>query len=117
MQKIKKFIPVGLILTPFLAMADANIPQIINDMIHYLNLLIPLVIGIAVVVFLFGVVKYITSGADETKRKEARSVMIFGIIGIFVMISIWGLVNILISTFNLNTNAPVNIPAVPNALP
>lgn len=39
--------------------------------------------------------------SSEEKRQQGKDIVIFGIIGIFVMTSIWGLVNILQSTFGL----------------
>lgn len=114
MQKIKKFIPIGLALTPFLAMAT-TITDVINQKIFpVLNTIIPLIIAIAVVIFLVGVVKYITAGGDEERRKEARNVMIYGIIGLFVMIAVWGLVNLLKDTLGLDTTTPPAIPNLPS---
>jgi hypothetical protein len=42
--------------------------------------------------FLWGVIQYITAGADEEKRAGARNYMIYGIIGLFVLVSVWALV-------------------------
>jgi hypothetical protein len=44
---------------------------------------------------------------DEEKRQRGKDIVIFGIIGIFVMTSIWGLVNILDSTFSLSNEGPI----------
>ena len=106
MQKIKKFIPIGLALTPFIAMAK-SINDLIMDFMNIIDTLIPLLIAIGVLLFLIGVVKYISAAGDEEKRKDGRNMMIYGIIGLFVMIAFWGLVNVLLSTFNLQTNIPV----------
>jgi uncharacterized membrane protein YidH (DUF202 family) len=111
MQKVKKFIPIGLSLTPMLVFAaitprTRDIPSAIDTIMRVLNVAIPLIIAIAVVVFLVGVVKYITAGGDTERRTEARNVMIYGIIGLFVMVAVWGLVNLLVNTFSLQTSAP-----------
>jgi type IV secretory pathway VirB6-like protein len=74
-----------------------------------LNLLLPLIISLTVVWFIFTVFRYTIIEADQEKE-FAKKQIIWGIIGIFAMISVWGLVNILRSTFNLNTsrlNAPI----------
>jgi hypothetical protein len=68
--------------------------------------LIPLLLAIGLVVFLWGVVKYVTAGADESKAKEGRNLMIYGIIALFVMVSVWGLVNVLTQTLQLENKAP-----------
>lgn len=69
-----------------------------------LDILDPLVgflIAVGVIIFLIGVVKYIKSGDNEDERKKGREFMIYGIIGLFVMVSIWGLVALLIDTFGI----------------
>lgn len=51
--------------------------------------------GIAVLVFFWGLVQYIMSAGDEEKRKSGRGYMVAGIIALFVMVSVWGLVYLL----------------------
>jgi heme/copper-type cytochrome/quinol oxidase subunit 2 len=112
MRTIKKIICGGVLLTPFMALAAQDIESLIDKILGIINLVIPLLIAVAVVIFLYGVVKYITAGASEESRKEARSVMLYGIIGLFVMVAVWGLVNVLVETFNLDTNIPM-VPEIP----
>ncbi len=61
--------------------------------------LVPLLFSMAIVVFLYGVQKYILAGASEDKVKEGRDMMIYGIIGLAVMFSVWGLVRLVLNTF------------------
>lgn len=67
--------------------------------------LIPIIIGLAVLYFLWGVLKYVIAKSED-EQKEARNVMLMGVIVLFVMVSVWGLVNLLADTLNLNENAP-----------
>lgn len=81
-----------------------------------INQLIPIVISIALLLFLIGIVQYVTAGGDEERRAAARGMIIFGVIALFVMVSVWGFVNILAKTFfnGQTTSVPVYIPmAVP----
>ncbi len=59
---------------------------------------IPVLFSMAIVAFLYGVQKYILAGASEDKVKEGRDMMIYGIIGLAVMFSVWGLVRLVINT-------------------
>lgn len=59
---------------------------------------VPILISLALVAFMWGVLKYILPAGDEGKMKEGRQMMIYGIIGIAVMVSVWGLVNLVIET-------------------
>ncbi|MFW5871703.1 MAG: pilin [bacterium] len=72
---------------------------------------VPVVIGLAVLVFVWGILKYVVAKSDDD-QKEAKRVILWGVIVLFVMVSIWGLVNLLGDTLNLNTKAPEG-PAVP----
>ena len=79
----------------------------------WISALIPLVTGIGVLVFLWGVVKYITAGSDAEKRKEGGFLMAYGIIGLFVMVSIWGLVNFVSEQTNIDEGNIPNAPGIP----
>jgi len=111
MKKLKKFIPAGAWALPLFAFA-ADFFDIMSTISSILNTLVPLLIAVAVVVFLWGVIQYVTAGGDEEKRTKGRNTMIYGIIGLFVMVAVWGLVNVLLSTFGLDTGAP-DTPVLP----
>ena len=69
------------------------------------NIAVPLIFALAFVVFIFGVFRFfIAGGHDEEKRESGKQLMIYGLVGFFVMVSVWGLVHILTGTLNLNGN-------------
>lgn len=74
--------------------------------------LVVLLIGIAVLVILWGVVRYISHAGEEDKIKEARRFIVFGIIGLFVMVSVWALVNLLTQTVGFTTE-DLKVPTLP----
>lgn len=83
----------------------------INRVVNYI---IPFIVGLAVLVVIYGVFSFISNAADEEARASAKQFIIWGIIGIFIMLSVWGLVTILENSFNLTKNATgVTIPTVP----
>ena len=63
----------------------------------------PLLITIAVIVFIVGVIKYIANADDAGKREEGRNFIIYGLIGLFVLVSVWGLVGVIQGTFGLES--------------
>ena len=67
----------------------------------WLGMVLPIIIALAVVWFIFNVFKYTIVNNEEDKT-QAKSQMIWGIFGIFVMVSVWGFVAILQSTFRTN---------------
>ncbi|MFA7285486.1 MAG: hypothetical protein WC011_01400 [Candidatus Paceibacterota bacterium] len=80
----------------------------IQDVISYtsciLNLsVVPLIFSLALVMFVYGVMQYVLNEADEGKREKGKQFMVWGIIALTVMVSVWGLVNLLGGTFGINT--------------
>jgi len=73
---------------------------------------IPLLMSLAVAGFIFGVVQFYLNPTNEEKRKQGKTFIVGGLIGLFVIISMWGLIGILSDTFELNNNAP-NMPQLP----
>lgn len=103
------------LLMPTLAFAQIrdvqDLGQTFTDIIN--NVLVPLLLLVAFLVFIYGVFSYfILGGADEEKRAQGQKLIVYGIVGFFVMVSVWGLVNILVGTFNLNQAVP-RIPTTP----
>jgi membrane protease YdiL (CAAX protease family) len=91
----------------FKELADRAVNTIIGP-------IVPLLIGLAVLVFLYGVLTF-TFSEGGTKKEEGKQYMIWGIVGLFVMVSVWGLVAILQGTFNLDNktqNIKMEIPNV-----
>lgn len=113
MKKALSALALSLAVFPTLASAQNTAPLNTGGLINIINLgsdlinrLIPFIIALTVLVFLFGVFKFVFSGGDGDSRKEAQGYMIWGIIALFVMVSVWGLVNILVRSFSLENAAP-----------
>jgi hypothetical protein len=98
----KVLIGVSVYAVPFLALAQTTSVRSVWELFslasRVLNLLVPLFIAVAVVYFIWQVFQYAVAG-DEEKKAAAKTQIIWGIVGIFVMVSVWGLVNILQGTF------------------
>ena len=78
-----------------------------------LNIIIPILIVLGIVFFVYGVIMFVISSDEEAKTK-GRDKMIMGIIGLAVIIGMWGLVKILSNTFGIENNlTPTSLPTVP----
>jgi hypothetical protein len=93
----------ALILPGIAAAADAN--SILATVSGIINSLVPIILSLAIVFFLWGVLQYITKAGEE--KGKAREQMLWGIIAIAVMVSIWGLVGVIRNTFQLQDNTPI----------
>ncbi|MFA6476653.1 MAG: pilin, partial [Candidatus Paceibacterota bacterium] len=67
------------------------------------NAVIPLMFALATAMFVWGVINFFIINADEeAKKAQGRQFMIWGVIALAVMLSVWGLVDILGSTFGFD---------------
>ncbi|MBU3668806.1 MAG: hypothetical protein FGM57_02460 [Candidatus Taylorbacteria bacterium] len=93
-------------------MQQSGLIGVIKMVGQLIDWLLPLVIALTVLVFVWGLFKLVLAGDSEDARKEARGYIMWGIVALFVMVSVWGLVNILIRSFALSNGLPP-MPAVP----
>ncbi len=77
-----------------------------------INVVLPIIISLGVLYFVWGVFQYVRTD-DSSKQAEARSYIIWSIIFITVMVSVWGLVNIITTTFNLDSKTVPPPPPIP----
>jgi len=89
-----------------------TLTKLITSFITFINnVLVPLVFAIAFIVFIWGVFRYMIAGAaDPEKRRNGTQLIMYSVIGFAVMISVWGLVNLLVGTFGFDSNARPCLP-------
>jgi hypothetical protein len=76
-----------------------NIPndfsELIDKFIELIDAALPVVGGLALLVFIWGLAKFIFRvGGDEKAVAEGKSLMIWGIIALFILVSFWGIIEI-----------------------
>jgi bacteriorhodopsin len=71
------------------------------------NTFIQILIAFAVIWIIYNVVRYIIKSDSEDRKPIGMSIL-YSIVGLFVILSIWGLVRILTNTFRTDTTAPTN---------
>ena len=119
-EKMSKYTAAGfaalaVFVFPMVASAQGGgVANLVREAGGLIQGLIPIVIGLAVLVFLWGVLKYVIAASDDAKA-EGKSFMLWGIIALFVMVSVWGLVNILRETLQLNPATPP-APGIPRQI-
>lgn len=74
-----------------------------TGVIGLLNVVVvPVIFALSFLVFVWGVVNYFFfNGGDEAKRAEGRAFVLWGLLGMVVLFSVWGFVNLLLSTLGI----------------
>lgn len=91
-----------------------NANDVITRISSFADVVVYILVALAVVYIVYATVQYFVKGTtgDENRRAAGMQIL-WGIIGLAIIVSLWGLVNILLNTFATNTNAPTT--RFPNA--
>lgn len=74
------------------------------------NTLVPLAFTLALMFFFYGVAKYIRSAGGD--KEEGRKIMWWGVIALFVISTIWGIVTFMRTELNITTTDSMKIPKI-----
>lgn len=74
--------------------------------------LIPVAFALALLFFFWGLALYILNAGNEEKKSEGRRVMIGGVIALFIMASIWGIVSFIGGALGIGQGGKIKPPDV-----
>ena len=113
MRKIEKLLPyLAVAIAPAIA-AAATIGTILTKISELFGTLIPILFTLATIVFIWGVIVYITAGSSEEKKSYGKYLIMYGLIALFAIVAVWGLVLVLTGTFGVGGQ---DIPTRPGGL-
>lgn len=89
-----------------------NICQVASNILFIINsVLVPVIFALAFVVFLYGIARaYIFSRGEPEEVSKGHQLILWGVIGFVVMVSLWGLVNVVANTFGLTGRVAPMLP-------
>lgn len=111
-KNIKKFNLMQFLLLLFMifpvlthaVIAPNNFMELINIIVDLISATLPVLVLLALIYFLWGLTQYLRNTGEN--KDEAIQMMTNGIIGFFVMVSVWGLVGLLSVTFGTDSHIP-----------
>lgn len=90
----------------------SSFKDLIFIFIDLINTALPVIAGIGVLVFFWGLAKFIRNAGDAENHQDGKNLMIWGVIGFFVMVTVWGLVQFGQSSLGIR-QVPFGIPLLP----
>lgn len=112
---MKKIIAVAVVLgAPVLAFAQqlTNIQTLVTSIGNIVELLIPIAFAIALLFFFWGLAQYILAAGSDEAKAQGKNMMIWGVIALFVMASVWGIVAFIGQALGIQQGT-VTVPTVP----
>lgn len=102
----------------FPLLAHADVFDVLDLGIDFFTQLVPIFVGIAILVFFWGIIKFIANAGDEKAIAEGKQFMIWGMVGLFVIVSFWGIIGFLQESLDIGgSGLPIEGPAIPTSLP
>ncbi len=101
----------ALLLTPLFVFAD-TLRDVVVKVGDIINLIIPLMVAIALIAFFWGLIKYLFAQGNEESKTDGKKIMLWGIVALFVMVSIWGIIRVIADTFNIQSGTTITPPKV-----
>ena len=84
----------------FIVFAQAGtVQQLIGIVGGIIASIIPIVIALALLCFVWGLAKFILHADDENERAKGKNIMVWGIVALFVIVTVWGIIAVLQNTF------------------
>jgi hypothetical protein len=109
MQKFRKIIIGTAVFTPMFAFAATTATSIIGNVSKIVDQIIPILVAAALAYFIWGVLSFIMAKEDADKKTAARNTIIYGVIGLFAITAVWGLVGVVSSTFDIDTGGATGV--------
>jgi hypothetical protein len=91
-----------------IAHAETTLLTIETAILDVLGSVAPILIGGAVVFFLWSALKFFKLSQSDEERTQAKAMMVYGVIAITVMVSIWGIIAILGDILQLDDTKTIN---------
>ncbi|MBX4199131.1 hypothetical protein KW800_02585 [Candidatus Parcubacteria bacterium] len=122
---MKKIIIALAALAPGLAMAQitttnttTGLSAFMTTVAGWVGTALPIVVGLALLGFFWGLMKFIFNAGNEEAKEEGKKIMIYGIVTLFVMVAVWGLVKFVASSLGIGTGGSSgSLPTVPGINP
>ena len=76
----------------------------VNNLI--LNPIIGLLFAVSFAYFIYGIVRFLSTDVADKSRQEARDSMMWGILGMVIMFSVFGIIQFILVTFGVSTSDP-----------
>lgn len=109
---MKTLITISAIFAPILTFAfPSDFRDAVNQVISFIYIIIPIVASLALFVFFKGLAGFILKAGDTSSHKEGRNLMLWGLVGLFIMVSLWGILRFIYNDFGFSR--PFGVPTLP----
>ncbi len=74
-------------------MKPTNFIEVVNLFLGLINSLIPVILGLSLLVFVVGIVKFMRNAGDSASHQDGKNFMVWSLVALFVAFSVWGILS------------------------
>lgn len=111
-SNMRKIIFTTIVVLPFVVSAQTTLFSLKDRILGWINQLIPIAFALALLLFFYGLAKFILNSGSSDAKEEGRNLMVWGVTAFFVMASLGGFVLFLQNTLNVDNTDPISQPTI-----
>lgn len=98
------------------AQTGTTIFSVVNLIETLVARLVPIAIAAALLFFIWGLAVFIKNSGSDEGREEGKQKMIWGIVALFIIVAVWGIVWFVANTFRINPEMRAPVPDIPRTV-
>jgi len=87
--------------------APSNFPELVKIFLDLIKAILSLVMLAGVLVFFWGLVKFIANSSDAKEHEEGKKFIFWGLISLFVIFSLWAIVGVVLGDFGITPGGEI----------
>lgn len=91
-----------------------NFAEFIQIFIDLIKLALPVMVAIALLVFFKGLIAFIAKSGDAKSHEEGRNLMVWGVIALFIMVSVFGILRLFYGDLGFDNDRSFGLPLLPS---
>lgn len=99
-----------ILLIPQITFAQATVQNFISSFGNLIDIATPVALGVALLYFVWGLATFIRDSGNPDAKEEGRNKMIWGVVSLFVIVAIWGIIEFIGTLLGVSQNERDKIP-------
>jgi len=91
------FLLLAPVFAPAVAGAITADQLLVNFKTYIIQPIISVLFALALAIFLWGIAEFVWGAGNDTKIEEGKQHMLYGVIGMVIMVSVYGIINVALS--------------------
>lgn len=112
MKRSTLFLALSVVIFAPLISHAQSVQTLIYEIERLITLLLPIMVSLGLLAFFWGLVKYLWRADNPDEAKAGKTIMLYGVLALFVMVSIWGIVIFIGRSLGISPGGSISPPTI-----